>query len=32
MKAPETDWPPMLAEKYHGKRALDAAKWIGDAR
>lgn len=22
---------PMLAEKYHGKRALDAAEWIGDA-
>jgi hypothetical protein len=43
MKAPENDRPvrgsdpnnfepiPMFAEKYHGKRALDAAEWIGDA-
>jgi hypothetical protein len=31
MKTPENDWAPMLAEKYHGKRALDAAEWIGDA-
>ena len=31
MKPPENDRPPMLAEKYHGKRAHDAAEWISYA-